>query len=100
MNDRNTTNRRNMTISVSILGVGLLTVLLAYFAFGDSNDQEGLATLRFIGIVFRHGDRTPTELYKNDPHINQKWLGGLGALSEVRQHIKQLYINIKMFKFS
>lgn len=86
MNDqnRNRTNRRNMTISVSILGIGLLTVLLAYFAFGDSNDQEGLATLRFIGIVFRHGDRSPTELYKNDPHINHKWPGGLGALSEVK----------------
>lgn len=43
--------RRNMTISVTVLGVALLTVLMAYLVFGDDNDQEGLATLRLIGIV-------------------------------------------------
>jgi len=43
--------RRNMTISVTVLGVALLTVLMAYLVFGDNNDQEGLATLRLIGIV-------------------------------------------------
>lgn len=43
--------RRSMTISVTVLGVALLTVLMAYLVFGDNNDQEGLATLRLIGIV-------------------------------------------------
>lgn len=43
--------RRNMTISVTVMGVALLTVLMAYLVFGDNNDQEGLATLRLIGIV-------------------------------------------------
>lgn len=43
--------RRNMTISVTVLGVALLTVLMAYLVFGDDNDREGLATLRLIGIV-------------------------------------------------
>ena len=33
--------------------------------------------------VFRHGNRSPTELYPNDPHKNYKWSGGMGALSEV-----------------
>lgn len=32
--------------------------------------------------IFRHGDRTPTELYPNDPHHNHPWPGGLGSLSE------------------
>lgn len=76
-------SRRGMTISVTLLGLTLLTVLLAYLVFGDSNDEEGLASLRMIGIVFRHGDRAPTDLYPNDPHQSFEWPGGLGALSEV-----------------
>lgn len=76
-------SRRGMTISVTLLGLTLLTVLLAYMVFGDSNDDEGLATLRMIGVVFRHGDRSPTDLYPNDPHKLHDWPGGLGALSEV-----------------
>lgn len=51
MSDRQQSNRRNMAISVTILGCALLTVLFAYFAFGDSNDQDSLASLRMIGFV-------------------------------------------------
>lgn len=43
--------RRGMTISVVVLGFALLTVMLAYLVFGDTNDAEGLRTLRMIGIV-------------------------------------------------
>uniref|UniRef100_U5EQ46 Putative lysosomal & prostatic acid phosphatase n=1 Tax=Corethrella appendiculata TaxID=1370023 RepID=U5EQ46_9DIPT len=74
--------KRGMTISVIILGGAVATVLLAYLAFGDDTDQEGLRTLRMITILFRHGDRTPTDFYPNDPHIVHNWNGGLGALSE------------------
>lgn len=76
-------SRRGLTISVILLGTALCAVMLAYFVFGDSNDAEGLRTLRMIAILFRHGDRSPTELYPNDPHQNYPWPGGLGALSEV-----------------
>lgn len=76
-------SRRGMTISVTLLGLTVCTVLLAYLVFGDSNDREALASLRLVGIVFRHGDRAPTELYPNDPHTAYEWPGGLGALSEV-----------------
>jgi hypothetical protein len=31
--------------------------------------------------VFRHGERAPTETYKNDPHINFTWSGGWGQLT-------------------
>uniref|UniRef100_A0A1L8DYX7 Putative lysosomal & prostatic acid phosphatase n=1 Tax=Nyssomyia neivai TaxID=330878 RepID=A0A1L8DYX7_9DIPT len=75
-------SKRGLTISVILLGTALCAVMLAYFVFGDSNDAEGLRTLRMIAILFRHGDRSPTSLYPNDPHVNHQWSGGLGALSE------------------
>lgn len=77
--------KRGLTVSVIILGGALLTVMLAYLVFGDTNDHEGLRTLRMIAILFRHGDRTPTEMYPNDPHLNHPWPGGLGALTGVSE---------------
>lgn len=75
--------RRGVTLSVFGLGLAVMTVMCAYLAFGDSNDAEGLRTLRMIAIIFRHGDRTPTETYPNDPYINYQWPGGWGAMTEV-----------------
>uniref|UniRef100_A0A182PV94 Acid phosphatase n=1 Tax=Anopheles epiroticus TaxID=199890 RepID=A0A182PV94_9DIPT len=74
--------KRGLTVSVIVLGGACLTVMLAYLAFGDSTDESGLRTLRMVSIIFRHGDRSPTEFYPNDPHRNHHWTGGLGALSE------------------
>lgn len=34
-----------------------------------------------IHILFRHGERAPTDTYPNDPHANYKWEGGLGHLT-------------------
>ncbi|KAJ3656085.1 hypothetical protein Zmor_015186 [Zophobas morio] len=39
------------------------------------------SSLRQLHIVFRHGERAPTETYKNDPHINTTWSGGWGHLT-------------------
>lgn len=72
-----------MTVSVCFLGTICLSVMMAYLVFGDSTDEEGVRSLRMIAIIFRHGDRSPTEFYPNDPHRNHPWTGGLGALSEV-----------------
>ena len=44
-------NRRGMTISVTILGIGILVVLLAYFSFSDNKNDQQLDSLRFVGIV-------------------------------------------------
>uniref|UniRef100_A0A182JTA2 MADF domain-containing protein n=1 Tax=Anopheles christyi TaxID=43041 RepID=A0A182JTA2_9DIPT len=74
--------KRGLTVSVIVLGGACLTVMLAYLAFGDSTDESGLRTLRMVSIIYRHGDRSPTEFYLNDPHRNHQWTGGLGALSE------------------
>ncbi|XP_053670958.1 lysosomal acid phosphatase [Anopheles nili] len=74
--------KRGLTVSVVVLGGACLSVMLAYLVFGDSTDESGLRTLRMVSIIFRHGDRSPTEFYVNDPHRNHAWTGGLGALSE------------------
>uniref|UniRef100_A0A182NN07 MADF domain-containing protein n=1 Tax=Anopheles dirus TaxID=7168 RepID=A0A182NN07_9DIPT len=74
--------KRGLTLSVIVLGGACLTVMLAYLAFGDSTDESGLRTLRMVSIIFRHGDRSPTDFYPNDPHRNHHWTGGLSALSE------------------
>lgn len=76
-------SRRTMTVSVVLLGTTLFAVMCAYLVFGDTNDQRALASLRQAHIVFRHGDRTPTASYPNDPHQAYKWPGGLGALTTV-----------------
>lgn len=75
--------KRGMTVSVCFLGTICLSVMMAYLVFGDSTDEEGVRSLRMIAIIFRHGDRSPTEFYPNDPHRNHPWTGGLSALSEL-----------------
>lgn len=76
-------SRRGMTVSVVLLGVALCSVLSAYLVFGDTNDQQALASVRQVYVLFRHGDRTPTASYPNDPHKAHEWPGGLGALTTV-----------------
>ncbi|XP_067619641.1 lysosomal acid phosphatase isoform X2 [Eurosta solidaginis] len=75
-------SRRSTRISVIILGCALCTVMMAYFVFGDNNDEQGLRNLRMISIVFRHGEKTPTSFYPNDPYALHDWPGGLGALTQ------------------
>ncbi|XP_023300387.2 lysosomal acid phosphatase [Lucilia cuprina] len=75
-------SRRGTKISVMILGGALCTVMMAYFVFGDTNDERGLRNLRMISILFRHGEKNPSELYPNDSHATHEWPGGLGALTQ------------------
>lgn len=44
-------SRRGTKISVILLGSALCFVMMAYFVFGDSNDEQGLKKLRMISIV-------------------------------------------------
>lgn len=43
--------RRNMTISVIVLGMTLFVVFLAYFAFSESHNDPNLSTVQFAAIV-------------------------------------------------
>ncbi|KAM8704651.1 hypothetical protein ACLKA7_009159 [Drosophila subpalustris] len=74
-------SRRGTKISVVLLGSALCFVMMAYFVFGDSNDEQGLKKLRMISILFRHGAKNPSGFYPNDPHAAHEWHEGLGALT-------------------
>lgn len=52
----------------------------------------------FYGMhkVFRHGERSPSSLYPNDPHKNFNWTDGYGALTQV-QTINQMIKSIVLF---
>lgn len=43
--------RKGMAVSVTILGLALLTVFLAYIAFGDANERSDPLTVRYVAIV-------------------------------------------------
>jgi len=58
-----------------ILSICLSAALVVQAA--DSTEDE-LLSLQF---VFRHGDRTPKSLYKNDPYRHYAWPEGLAALT-------------------
>ncbi|CAH0561808.1 unnamed protein product [Brassicogethes aeneus] len=55
----------------------ILGVLL--FMFFSVNSEK--SAIKQLHIFFRHGERNPTHLYKNDPYINHTWSGGLGGLT-------------------
>ncbi|XP_058792299.1 prostatic acid phosphatase-like isoform X2 [Phymastichus coffea] len=70
---------RKICLAVVILAVIIGSILLAYTAFGDKPKD---ASLKKVFIVFRHGDRNPTETYPKDPYVNYSWPGGWGALTK------------------
>lgn len=44
-------NRKGMAVSVTILGLALLAVFLAYISFGYATDQSDPRTVRYAAIV-------------------------------------------------
>lgn len=68
-------------LTVSVLGVVIFAILLAYVAFADT-DKSGKPDIKVAYVIFRHGDRNPTESYPTDPYNDLKyWPGGWGALT-------------------
>lgn len=44
-------DRRNLIISVVILGLTLSTVFLAYFSFSDASESSDIAGIKFAAFV-------------------------------------------------
>lgn len=80
---------RTMCISVTVLGGIIIVFLFAYLAFGEDTENS---SLQLVSIIFRHGDKTPTETYKNDPYRDPSfWHDGFGQLTiKGKQQMYQL----------
>ncbi|KAJ8673716.1 hypothetical protein QAD02_004978 [Eretmocerus hayati] len=70
--------KRKTFVTVVVLAVIIGCILFAYKAFAD----EPKHPLKKVFIIFRHGERTPTETFPNDPHANYPWPEGWGALTK------------------
>ncbi|CAH0394009.1 unnamed protein product [Bemisia tabaci] len=72
--------RWNMFL-VMILAISVITASVGFYVFRAGSAAE--ATLRFVSIVHRHGDRAPERSYPLDPYKDKSfWPDGLGALSQ------------------
>ncbi|KAI6181639.1 Sidoreflexin [Aphelenchoides besseyi] len=78
------------------LGVEMLWILFAgvyvcaAYPLGSKSDLDETSDLIFVQTIWRHGDRSPIWVGKNDPNVETTWLNGFGQLSPegVNQHIR------------
>lgn len=61
-----------------MLFLNVLFDLLTLFAFGDNEKEK----LEFVVVVYRHGHRSPVQVYPNDPFNNESyWPDGWGQIT-------------------
>jgi hypothetical protein len=58
-------NRKVMTISVTVLGISIAAVLLAYVAFGDNTDED-MKTLKQVNVSYLKIEK----FFSKDFHLN------------------------------
>jgi hypothetical protein len=71
------------TMDLNFTFLAVAVFLIQGLAYAEI--KPNLETLRLVQVVFRHGDRTPTESYPNDLYKNSSefWPIGLGQLTDV-----------------
>ncbi len=67
------------SLSISFLSILLLCSIPTVYLWPNHD----ISTLKLLQVVHRHGDRTPTELFPNDPfkNVSKYWYEGIGELT-------------------
>ncbi|XP_065166693.1 venom acid phosphatase Acph-1-like [Atheta coriaria] len=69
---------------MNLLGLILITIQLINIIYSENVIKSNKSTLKLVHVIFRHGDRTPTqnERYPTDPQLNNTYHPfGVGQLT-------------------
>ncbi|CAB3411075.1 unnamed protein product [Caenorhabditis bovis] len=94
---------RRLQTGIMLIVLSIISLLVPISCF-----KNGTMELIMVQTMWRHGDRSPADLYNNDPITESMWTfggGGLGQLSPLgmKQHLnlgkllRQRYVNDMQF---